>query len=276
MTRRLVFVLVVSALVASGCGSRVRQAEWDRLAAEQGSTPVSSQSTQGNDGFTDTTATTTAATQPHAGNSSSAAPPTTATGALPAPTDGTYTYDETADTQHRTTTERWSSQRTGDAVLLTSTTTEDQDGDTLTTVTKFRVTRTAMEMLSETSTYNAEPSDTCTYKPAVLVVQLPLKVGNKWHAKGSCGNGQDQDLALEVSGTATDTIGGQAVTTFLIKATQTFDSTDETTGERTTYTFTDTSHVDPSTLLKVVEDLQFNFGADKTTVHRQLRSLTPS
>ena len=43
-----------------------------------------------------------------------------------------------------------------------------------------------------------------------------------------------------------------------------------------TPTFTDTRHVDPSTLLVVVEDITFDYGDGKSTIHRQLRSLTPA
>jgi hypothetical protein len=286
MTRRLGIVLVALGLVASGCGSRVRQDVWDNLDAQNGGTTATTgsggddqSSDTGNDttDATDTTGTTVA--HQHTSGRGGSATATTVAGALPAPANGTYTYDESAGNQKRTTTESWSAQRQSDSVALTSVITEDEGGDKVTTRTKYRVTKSVFEMLSDTSTYNDEEPDACTYKPPVEVLQLPLKVGAKWHAKAVC-EGDDpadaDDTSYEVTGTANDVIGGTPVKTFVVRSSESFDSTDETTGKRTTFTTTDTRHIDPSTLLVVTEDVSFDFGDGATTVHRQLRSLTPA
>jgi hypothetical protein len=203
----------------------------------------------------------------------------TAGGPLPAPADGTYTYDESGGGAKRSTSEKWSAQRGADSVTLTSVRTEEDEGDTITETTKYRVTRSAFELVSDSSTYNDEEPDTCTYKPPALVMPLPLKVGAKWKTTATCDGEEPSDedaLTFEITGTGTDTIGGESVKTFTVKGTQSFDSTDETTGERTTYSFTDTRHVDPSTLLVVIEDITVNFDGDTNTFHRQLRSLKPA
>ena len=285
MTRRLGLALVAMALLASSCGSRVREDVWADLEAQDGSTTATTSSAGGGDQPSDSGAAveTTRTTTARKGSSKQgASTATTAAGALPAPADGTYTYDQTDDGEKSSTTEKWAAQRGADSVTLTSVETEQDEEDTVTNTSKFRVTRSALEMLSQTSTYNDEDPETCTYKPPVLVLQLPLKIGDKWTAKGTCSEdgpadaADEENLKLEVTGTTTDTIGGQAVRTFVVKGTQSFDSTDDTTGERTTFTFTDTRHIDPATLLVVVEDVTFDFGGDGSTIHRQLRSLTPA
>jgi hypothetical protein len=281
VTRCLSLLLVALALVASGCGSRVRQEEWDALAAQDGVAARTTATTTdaGQRETTDETGT----TLPHQSSSrvtgNHGATATTVAGALPAPADGTYTYDESDDGDKSTTAERWSAQRQADSVTLTSVIKEEDEGDTVTTTTKYRVTRSKFELLSDTSTYNDEDPDTCTYKPPALIMPLPLKVGAKWKTNAVCDGDEASDedaLSFEVTGTSTDTIGGQQVKTFTVRASQSYDTTDETTGERTTYSFTDTRHVDPATLLVVIEDVTFDFGEGKSTVHRQLRSLTPT
>jgi hypothetical protein len=281
-------MLVTLALVASACGSRVRQEDWDALAAQQGGTTATTTSER-SDGGTDDGVTDSATDQPQSTRtrtstqSSASKTQDTLTGALPAPADGTYTYDQTSDGDTRTSSEKWTAQREAQSVTLTAVQKEEEEGDVVTTTTKFRVTRAAFEMLSETSVYNDEDPDTCTYKPPAVVLELPLKVGSKWKTGGACGeDGGDVDnadadsLQVEVTGTATDTIGGKQVKTFLVRATQSFDSTDDTTGERSTFGLTDVRHVDPNTLLVVVEDITFEFDGEKSTAHRQLRSLTPA
>ena len=290
MKRGLAFVFVAVALAAGACGSRVRADVWDDLAAHGSATVTTTDSSGGvgrsdDGGRTGTGTGTTLRSGGDSGRSSGSGHATHATiaGPLPAPADGTYTYDESDADGRRTTTEKWSAQRGSDAVALTSVVTEQQDGDTVTTTTKYRVTRNALEMLSDSSTYNDEDAETCTYKPAVLMLQLPLQTGDKWESTGNCSEdgagdnaASDEDLRVEVTGPANDTIGGTAVKTFLVRSTQSFDSTDATSGKRTTFTLTDTRHVDPATLLVVVEDVKFDFDGDASNLHRQLRSLTPA
>jgi hypothetical protein len=284
MTRRLALVVAALALVTSGCGSRVRDDVWNDLATQDGIPTATTTSPDDNsnvDGGQSGTIPATDSTPSAKRDSGRATTAATLAGPLPAPADGTYTYDETSNGDKTSTSEKWTAQRGADSVALTSVETEHQDEDTVTTTARYRVTRSVFELLSQTSAYNDEKPETCTYKPPVLALQLPLAVGEKWQAKGACseggqGDASGEDLQLEVTGTATDIIGGQAVKTFLVKGSQSFDSTDDTTGQRSTFTFTDTRHIDPSTLLVVVEDVKFDFGAEGSTIHRQLRSLNPS
>jgi hypothetical protein len=273
-------VLAAIALVSASCGSRVRQEEWDALGSQQGNT-TSATTPEGDVApSTDTdTATTVATRKSSDGSSKGGAAVSGQTGPLPAPADGTYTYDESGGGAKRATTEQWTAQRQPDSVALTSVRKQTEDGDTITLTSKYRVTRTALEMLSQTSAYDDEEPDTCSFKPPATVMPLPLKVGAKWKSAGTCEGDEPSDedsTSFEITGTSNDTVGGTAVKTFLVKGTQSFDTTDETTGERTTYSFTDTRHVDPATLLVVSEDLTFNFDGHTNTVHRQLRSLTPA
>ncbi|HVV37492.1 MAG TPA: hypothetical protein VHC63_12860 [Acidimicrobiales bacterium] len=278
MTRRLALLLTVVALLASGCGSRVRQEEWDSLTAQDGaptSPALRGEPGSGTTASDESTATTTA----HSRTKAAASTATIVAGALPAPADGTYTYDETQDGDTTSTSERWTAQRQADAVTVTSVVTEDDDGDTVKTTDTYRVTRHAFELLSEESAYAGEDPDTCTYKPPVLVLQLPLTTGDKWKTTPTCADadaGDGETTSIAVTGRATDVVGGQSVATYVVRGTETFSSTDDTTGERTTFTFTDTRHVDPATLLVVVEDITFTAAGHANTVHRQLRSLTPT
>jgi hypothetical protein len=280
---RAAALLAVIAMLSVSCGSRVRDDVWDELAAEDGTTPATT-SRGGGESRTDSnsvadTATTLAAKRSNGSARQSGPGAKEESGPLPAPANGTYTWDESAGGHKQTATEQWSAQRQTDTVTLTSVEKRSFGGDSVASTTKYRVTHSAFEMMSDTSVYNDEEPDECTYKPPALVMPLPLKVGAKWRSNPTCAGDEpsDEDATdFEVTGTATDTIGGKQVKTFIVRGVNSYDTTDETTGERTSYTFTDTRHVDPATLLVVVEDVSVNFDGETNTLHRQLRSLTPA
>lgn len=282
MNRPVAAACAALALLSAACGSRVK--DWpdgtlepsDYYTAGSAPTPTTQRRT------TDATAETRDTTTKQA-KGSTRVPATVKPAELPAPTPGAYVYDETSGSEKATTTERWAVKDEATSVRLTSTVVEDSEGPEFasTTVATYRVTASKLELVSQRVEYaDDSDSDDCTFKPALLVLQLPLTVGEKWKMSGRCdyggGDELDQELAFEVTGKATDTIGGEKVNTFLVRARFSQDTTDDTTGERTTMTFTDTRHVDPTTLLTVVDEITFEIDGDKTTSHRQLRSLHPA
>lgn len=273
-------------LLTAACGSRVK--DWPDGALEPSDYYANGATTRTTRQLsTDDTVVTTDTTTKKA-KGSSPTPATVKPGELPAPAPGAYTYDETTttpgfegeapDNEKQATTESWAVQRSGDSATLTSTVKEDDGEFSSTTTSTFRVTAGKLELLSQRAEYADDDPETCTYKPPALVLKLPLSAGQKWKTSSRCDDGSEsgQELEFEVMGTANDTVGGEKVATYLVRSTYSFDTTDDTTGEKTKVSFTDTRHVDPTTLLTVIEDVNFTFDKDTTTVHRQLRSLKPA
>jgi hypothetical protein len=276
------WLAAVAALVVCGaCGTRVK--DWPDGALEPTDYYSTSATTLalGGDEHDDTPSQTTDTTRAKSkGKSDTTAATTAASGELPAPAPGTYTYDVTEDGEKRAVTIAWAVERGASSLTLTSTQTDEDDDFSVTETSTYRVTSSAFELVSTKTLYEDEEPETCTYKPAFLVLRLPLKTGTKWKATGHCADddaGSDEEqLEFEVTGTANDVIGGKTVKTFIVRTHQSFDSTDDTTGERTSFSVEDLQHIDPATLLVVLEDVKFEFDGDKSTMHRQLRSLTPA
>ncbi|HUR77328.1 MAG TPA: hypothetical protein VMZ22_05235 [Acidimicrobiales bacterium] len=127
---------------------------------------------------------------------------------------------------------------------------------------------------------------TCAYSPGQLVLKLPLRVGATWHADARCEYGEgeaDHTVAdAQVTATSDDKIGGRTVRTFVVKAKETYTETyppdeedPEDTGSFTTR-LERTFHVDPATLMIVIEEQKSTDDDASITMRRVLRSLTPA
>ncbi len=267
----------IAILMLSSCGSRVRN--WDeQLAVQQQGTSVTQSST--------TIARTTETTERHATGRTTTTtravgPTTTVRSSLPHPAPGRYTYDivshypaledEPASDDSDTYEVTWTVEGSADALSLV----ESDDGST----TKYRVTPGAMELQSiryedDEDVYN------CTYKPAQTLFKLPLTNGAKWSSDSSCtyedGELDRVLLQSEVTGTATDTIGGVTVSTFVIRWTDTTTEKYPDDDEPDVYKAVHTAHVDPKTLLIVSEEVRDDSEPGYEIVStRKLKSLTP-
>jgi hypothetical protein len=106
-------------------------------------------------------------------------------------------------------------------------------------------------------------------------------VGAKWHSDASCPDNDDYTDRtvddVEVTGAATDTIGGVAVHTFIVKTTETYTETDpsDPTDDYTEHSVY-IAHYDPATLMVVREDETDTDEDGTSTSSRVLRSLTPA
>ena len=242
---------------------------------------------------TATTTTSPGARQPTSSAPSASAPTTSAAGgAIPAPIGGTYAYTVTftfpadgndpaesgSDVEHL----QWRTTRNGDAVTVQSIESYPEDNSRYTTT--YRTTATRHELVSYESVDEDGPF-TCAYNPALLLLQLPLKVGAKWHADTTCvdSDGIHEHYVVdgEVTAAATDQIGGRSVPTFVVKTVQLDTDSDpsDPEDEPITYRTETLAHIDPATLLSVSEDTRDSDSEDPsyvTTGHRQLQSLTPT
>ncbi len=290
MSRRIAAAsLALLAFAATACGSRVR--DWpDDAAFSTTETTRQRVASDGDETVPDSTTTlptggTTATTK----GSSSAVKP--AADDLPAPAPGKYTYDvtdeipafedEPASTEKSVATVTWRVTRTPSQV--TSETVESEGSEASRTA-KFLTTASAFSLVSTTNR-DGEDIDECAYRPALLLLQLPLRVGATWRGAASCDHGDVYKESVtadsRVVGEATDTIGGQRVPTIVVTTLLTFTETYEPDPDDPEDTGTDTfkveitSHYEPTTLLPVIEETK-SVDDDGFSSRRQLRSLKPA
>lgn len=311
--RRLALAVTLLILTAS-CGSRVR--DWDeQLAAQQQGTPVT-QSTDGSrddaDEDDDTTQTTRRASTGDARRTTTTGKSVANTGPIPSPKPGVYIYDESSEgtdedgkpqRQTAVARETWrvTSASKSEVVSTSTRRSDEEEEDGASRTTKLRTTPDKQVIVSSVDSYEGEDEESvCTYKPPLTRVMLPLKVGTAWNIESSCkSDGVEQKVTSDarISGEADVMIGGQRVHTFVITATETLtqtfedESTDPTAPESEPVTFgymiKRTSHIDPTSLLTVLdeEEIRIRFDAfdgeeaeevtDVIKIRRQLRSLTP-
>ena len=287
MTRAQVAAIAAVALLLSSCGSRVRNWPSDS-ATPAPNDEVAVRTTLADMAATETTTAANSGKTSKTNTSSTMGTVVTAA-EIPAPPDGTYTYDvvtdfpafedEPAETFRSATRVTWRSTRAA-GVVSSEARQADVEDDSSAATSSYRTTSASHELL-KTSYSDDEGEATCAYSPPQVLMQLPLRVGAKWHSDSTCKDGDYvEGFALdgEVVSSTNDTVGGKTVKTFVIKFVEKYTETD-TTDPDPENVFSSrierTTHIDPTTLL-IVSDEERNVEDEYVfTTRRSLRSIEP-